>query len=267
MVEILKNFEQAAGRFSSIVLILPGMILAVFGLVIWLSGLRFRRVVPTLAVAITGSVAVSALGVRSPIMTFLPILVAIVLAALLPRLSTAVLLAELVAIVLFVVLAWPALVVRPANARSVSGNTNLPFSTGESIDLARAYGMDLTDNIKQAGRKLPSDKWVIVAVAGAVLFGLGLLFKDAAGALACSIFGTMLVWAGLVVLLMYKGSRPIRAIEHDAMAYGLAAGAMIAFAGVEQFLLCRRVAPERKTGIKRKNEDSFEDAKAGWRGE
>ncbi len=269
MVEILKSLEVAAGRFSTPVAVVPGVILVVLGLFIWLDGLRFRRVSLGLAVAFIGFLAVFVLGLRSPVIAVLPIIAAVAIAALFPRVFMAVLLAKLVTAIVFVVLAWPFITGSQGGTqpppRKVSTNSNLPFSFAESIDLARAYGMDLTDNIKQAGKQLPSGKWLIVGAVGLGLFVLGFIFKDVAGALACSLFGTLLIWLGLVTLLMYKGSRPVQRIEHDALAYGLGAVGMIAFAGVEQYLLCRQVKRRQETRKVKRRSESLEEA-PGWRG-
>jgi hypothetical protein len=270
VVEILKSLELAAGRFNPPVIVVPGVILTAFGLFIWLDGLRFRRISLGMAVVIFGVLSVFLMGIHSPIMVIMPIAAAVMVVTILPRVFMAVLLAKLVAVIVFFVLAWPFITASQGTAasppRKVNGNSNLPFSTSETIDLARAYGMDLTDNIKQAGKELPSNKWLIVGAVGLSAFVLGLFFKDVAGALACSLFGTLLIWAGLVILLMFKGSTPVQRIEHDALAYGLGAVGMIAFAGVEQYLLCRR-AERRRKARQPKGRLQPQEETPGWRGQ
>ena len=270
MIEILKSLELAAGRFHTPVLVVPGVILTALGLFIWLDGLRFRRVSLGFAAAMTGALAAFAMGIQSPVLIVLPIVAAVAIAVVLPRVFIAILLAKLVAVVVFLVLAWPFITGSQGAAasppRKVNGDSNLPFSARESIDLARAYGMDLTDNIKQAGKELPSSKWIIVGAVALGLFVLGFVFKDMAGALACSLFGTLLIWAGLVILLMYKGSTPVRWIEQNALACGLAAVGMIGFAGVEQFLLWRRAELRRKSRQPKRRLEPLKET-PGWRGQ
>ena len=55
MVEILKSFEQVASRFSPAVLIVPGLVMAVLGLVTWLAGMCLRRLV----LALVGATAIA----------------------------------------------------------------------------------------------------------------------------------------------------------------------------------------------------------------
>jgi hypothetical protein len=269
VIEILKSLELAATRFAPPVLITPGIVLVVLGLFIWLDGLRRRRISMVLAAAIVGAVLVFVMGLHSTAIAVLPIFVAVAVAALLPRLLMAALLAKLVAGIVFLVLAWG--FITDSNAagasppRKVDASSNLPFSVKETVDLARAYGMDLTDNIKQTGTKLPSNRWIIVGSVGLGLFVFGLIFRDVAGAIVCSLFGTLLVWAGLVILLMYKGSRPVQWIEHNAPVCGLAAFAMIAFAGLEQYLLWRK-AEHRRMSRQPKTRREYSDEAPGWRG-
>lgn len=264
MIEILENFEQVAGRLSPAVIVVAPVILTGAGLVIWLGGIGFRRVSLALAGVIIGGVFVFATGIRRPAVAVSSILAAAFVAVILPRLFTAVLSATLLSAVLFVVLAWPLLAAPASNVRTVSGQQS--FSARESLDLMRAYGLDLADNIKRAGKELVLVRWLIVVVVGLVLFASGLLFRHAAGALACSLLGTALIWVGLAVLLMYKGSMPVRRIEQNALAYGLAAVGMVAFGTLEQYALCRRA--DRKRKARRHEEEEHErKSKHSWRGE
>lgn len=266
MVEILKSFEQAAGRLSLAAIVLPGIVLAVVGLVIWLGGLRLRRVSLALTGLILGGVFVFTTSIHSPAVAGLSILAPVFVAVILPRLFTAVVLAKLVAGILFVILAWSLLSAPATNVRKVSGQQS--FSARESLDLLRAYGMDLTDNVKQVGRKLAFVNWLIVAVIGSAVFAVGLLFKHATGAMAFSALGTLLIWTGLAALLMFKGSMPIGRIEHDAMAYSLGAFGMVVFGTIEQFLLCRHADRKREARQHKKDdEEQAKESKRNWRGE
>jgi hypothetical protein len=217
-----------------------------------------------LAGLILGGVFVLATGIRSPAVAGLTILAAAFVAMILPRLFTAILLAKLVAGILFIVLAWTLLAT--ANVRTISGQQS--FSARESLDIVRAYGSDLTDNIMRAGQKMDFARWLVVAAVGSVVFASGLLFRHASGAIAFSILGTVLIWSGLGVLLMFKGSKPIERIEHNALAFGLGAAGMVVFGSLEQYMLCRHA--DRKRRAKRRKEQEQEQAqesKRSWRGE
>jgi len=56
MLEIAQNFEQMSGRLSPIVLITPGLTAVIVGLIVWLAGLRFRRIIVAVLGAFIGSV-------------------------------------------------------------------------------------------------------------------------------------------------------------------------------------------------------------------
>jgi hypothetical protein len=264
VVEILKSFEQTAGRLSPAVVVVPGIVMVAAGLVIWLGGLGLRRISLTLAALILGGVFVLATEIRSPAVAAMSVLAAVVVAMILPRLFTAVLLAQLVAAVLFIVLAWHLLTT--ADVRTVKGQQS--FSGRESLDLVRAYEADLADNIRHAGQKMDFARWLVVAVVGSAVFASSLLFRNATGAIAFSVLGTTLIWIGLGVLLMFKGSTPIERIEHIALAFGLAAAGMVVFGSLEQYALCSHADRRRKAKRRKEQEqEQAQESKRSWRGE
>ena len=57
-------------------------------------------------------------------------------------------------------------------------------------------------------------------------------------ALCCAVLGTTLVFAGMVLLLLYKGALPVDAISRKQPFYAAVFIAMIVFGTIEQFLLC-----------------------------
>jgi hypothetical protein len=98
------------------------------------------------------------------------------------------------------------------------------------------------------------------------LLVLGLLFVRPAGALTCSLLGTALIFAGLILLLIFKGSEPIVRIQQQGTYYGLVLVCMALFGALEQLLLCRPA----KCGAEGKGEKSHSrsgESKHGWRGQ
>ena len=261
MVEILKSFEQTAGRISPAVIIVPGIVVAAAGLIIWLGGLGVRRLSLALAALILGGIFVLSTAIHRPAVMVLSILAAMVAAMILPRLFTAILLAKLVGGILFIILAWHLL-----NNSFFNKDISQSTSARESINIVRSYGADLADNIKRAGQKMDLTRWLVVAVASLVVFASGLFFRNATGAITFSILGTTLIWIGLGVLLMFKGSRPVERIEHDALGFGFAAVGMVVFGSLEQYVLCRHADRKRKAK-QHENEKNAEETKHNWRGE
>jgi len=246
MVEILKSFEQVASRFDPPVLMVPGLVMVVLGLVAWLGGMCVRRLVLASFGAAAGAVAAVLIQGRSPAVIGLAAGGGALFGALLPRLSAAVLLASFgMAVTLVVIAPAPAV----AGYRLISG----PQETGqepagltvrEGLDVVQAYALNIMDRIRSILSGLEWADQAVLGAVGLVLLVLGLSLVRLAGALTCSAWGAALVFAGLTALLILKGSDPIALMERQGRFYGLVLLGMTAFGTLEQLVLCP--APKRR---------------------
>ncbi len=144
------------------------------------------------------------------------------------------------------------------------GRGDQKLAVHDSLSVIRSYSLDLVDSVRYAAGKLMPIHWAIVAAAAAGLLTLGVLFRHLAGAMSCAILGTALTFAGLTLLLIFKGSSPIRRMETAPLFYGLVFAGMTAFGTVEQFLLYRGTAekPKAKAG---KSGPGDGESKHSWR--
>jgi hypothetical protein len=267
MVEILRNFEQMAGRFPPAVLLAPGLALVALGLVVWLAGMCLRRLV--LALAGAGVVGMIALGTGSQnsVVIGLAIGAGAVLGALLPRLSTAVLLALLGTVVVLVTTV-PALPVEGSRLLSHQpepGPAAETFTVPESLDILRAHALDMADYAKAVARHLRLVDLAVSVAVGLMLLALGLFLPRLAGAMTCSMLGSSLIFAGLIVLLIFKGSGPIGLIQPQGAFYGLVLLGMATFGTVEQLVLCPWSGRKQKERSGRSGPQR-EKSEHGWRG-
>lgn len=261
MIEILNSFEQVADRLSPAVLIVPGLAMAVLGLVTWLAGMCMRRLVLGLVGAMTAGMAGLFLGRQNPAIACLAAAAGAGLGAILPRFFVAVFLAGLGAGVTLAVLArmHP---LQEAGARNFD-KIERRLTTRESLDVIQMYVLDIADRIRAIARGLPSMDLAVVAGVGVGLLALGLLFPRLAGALTCSVLGTGLVFTGLMLLLIDKGSAPISRMERQGPFFGLVLLAMIAFGTLEHLLLCP--PPGRGNGPSGRPRSRREEMGRGWR--
>jgi hypothetical protein len=117
---------------------------------------------------------------------------------------------------------------------------------------------------------MPAMVWAAAAVVIAlVLWKMltgGYFFWRLFSAVFCSASGTILVFAGMTLLLLYKGAAPAKSIAGKQSFYLAVVAGMFAFGTVEQLLLCRRFGkkPLRK---KQADKDKEEISKApqSWR--
>jgi hypothetical protein len=264
MVEILKSFEQVASRFSPAVLMAPGLAMVALGLVAWLAGMCRRRLVLGLVGALTGGLAGFLVGGQSLLIAGLAAAGSTVLGAGVPRLYVAVVLALFGVSVAFAVVARGQLFQTHGLLLSgqTLGQTNMRLTTRESLDAVQAYVLDVVDRIRAIARQLAPTDLAIIAGVGAGLLAVGLLLTHLAGALTCSLLGTGLVFAGMTLLLIFKGAAPVAGMERQAAFYGMVLLGMAAFGTLEQLLLCPR--PERE-GPPGRSRSRREESKRGWR--
>jgi hypothetical protein len=144
------------------------------------------------------------------------------------------------------------------------GRNDQKLTVHDSLNVIRSYSLDVVDSVRYAARKLMPIHWAVVAAAAAGLLTLGVLFRHLAGALSCAILGAALTFAGLTLLLIFKGSSPIRRMETVPLFYGLVFAGMAAFGTVEQFLLYRGTddKPKAKSG---KSSSGNGESKRSWR--
>jgi len=272
MLEILQDFESAIGgavRLSPVVLVGPGLVCVVVGLFIWLGGLGFRKLLVAVAGAISGGVfGFFAIGQNIVLATFAAVL-ATALAMVFERLFIAILTAALASVFAFVVLAGPyvensqqAALISPGEV-SVQGPA---ISARESAEKMKAYIINACQKIKHAGLQMPVYKWAIIMVLGLIFVVAGYSLWQLASALCCSVLGTMLIFAGMILLLLHKGALPVSIICSRPSFYATAFIAMTAFGTSEQLLLCKRQktrsAGKRQRG---KNKQEPDRKKESWR--
>lgn len=269
MFGLLQNFEQAAGRFSPILLIGLGIAALLVGLFIWLGGLGLARILCGVVGAVAGAVC-GLFVIRCTILSaaFLATVLA-TFAVIFERIFFIVLTAALATVVSFAILAWPYLGIPQQLSATNPGSVSVhepTLSINETIEVVRVYFINLHRELKQVRSWMPLHNWVMVAALAAVFLSIGFYLWRLTSALSCAALGTMLIFAGMVLLLLYKGSVPISSVCCKAPFYSGIFIAMTAFGTIVQLLLCRR-AKKRSTKRKESNGDREElgRAKHSWR--
>lgn len=269
MFNICLNFEHQAGSFSSIVLIAPGLIAVIAGLFVWIGGIGFRRTL----IAIVGAVAGAVLGLfisgRNPLLIITSAFIAAFAAVVLEKIIITVITALLAAILAFTVLT--ALNVEsypnaPQNPQYQNTGDNVTLSTKQSIEMINAFAMDFTNQVKNDSRKLPPYAWIIIAASALMFVFVAFYFWRLASALCCATLGTIIIFAGMILLLLYKGAAPITHIFNNNAFYGIVFAAMTAFGAIAQLALCK--IPEKqapKTSHSKDNKSEPGKKTVSWR--
>ena len=262
MLEIFQNFEQAATRFAPLVLIVPGLATVAVGLFVWLRGLGLRRPLAGLVGGISGAICGFFLISRNIVTAAVTAGAAALAAIIFERLIITLLLAALAAVFCFAFLARPYM--KTADAAASSDQSVMPqqgptMSAQESIQAVKAYAVSFSNKVKDVCSQMPVYNWAIIVVSAVIFIVPGFLFWRLASALFSAALGTLLIFAGMILLLSYKGSAPISKIANRSSFYTTVFIAMIAFGTFEQLLLCRRAERESRrkkqaTGDKHESE-------------
>ncbi|MCJ7778762.1 MAG: hypothetical protein MUP16_10655, partial [Sedimentisphaerales bacterium] len=238
-------FEHVATGLAPVILILPGIITVIIGLFIWLGGMSFKRTIFGLIGAASGALCGYFIVRHNFITTAVSAALAALVAVILERLFMALILAVLAGIVLFDILAGP--YVNPPQQRRIEDSesdhpqASLEAATlHQSIETVKAYAADFSGVIKGACSQMPAFRWAVLTGAIVVVLTAGFWFRNLTAALCCAVLGTALIFAGMVLLLLYKGSAPITRIADKGSLYATVSVAMIAFGTIEQLILCRR---------------------------
>ncbi len=266
MIEVFKSFEQVAGRFNPLVLIVPGLALVALGLFVWLGGLGLRRVLFVLLGAAAGGLTALLAVSENSMIAGASAVVAAFLAAMFQRAFAALLLGLLSLAVSFVVLAYPYL---QEHQGSLVAGENLDrsprLSVRDSLSVAHAYGLDLKDGVRHAAGRLTPGHWAIIAAAAAGMLTLGALFQSLGGALSCATLGTTMIFTGLLLLVIFKGTAPVGRLADRPAFYGLVFVGMAAFGTLEQLSLCRRAGQHESKAKPGKSKSAKNESKRSWR--
>lgn len=272
MLEILQSFESTVGeaaRVRPLVLVGPGAAAVGVGLFVWLGGLGLRKLLVAIAGAITGGIFGFVLIGSGVVPVAASAVAAAVIARVFERVFIMVLAAALAAAIGFAVLAGPCIESPQAVSAVNQDGASARTTTGEGaagMEELKAYAVDAGGRIKRAALQMPVQKQAIIALLAVIFLVGGLIFWRPTAALCFSVLGAILIFAGMILLLLYKGAAPVGRISSQPLIYTGIFAAMALFGTVEQLLLCRgaKKQPARPKKAGEKKEES-QDTRRSWR--
>jgi signal transduction histidine kinase len=114
-------------------------------------------------------------------------------------------------------------------------------------------------SFRQSWSEMPLYGWAIVGAPVVIILFTGVYLRRITSALCCALFGTALLFAGMILLLLYKGALPITDMSNRTLFYVALFVAMTAFGTFEQLMLC----PAAKTVAKKKQQQEREEEASG----
>ena len=231
MLEIARDIEQTAASFSPVLSIALGLACVTAGLFVWLGGLGFRKLLVVIVGAVAGAIVGSFIASRNLVSAMASVALAAGLALIFERLFISILAVASAAVVTFVI-------------------------------LAGVYKADLSDGLKQACLQMPLYSWPVIAAVAAISIAGAFYLWRVTSALCCAAIGTLLIFAGMILLLLHKGAAPVGYIAGRGLFFAAVFVAMTAFGTLEQLLFCQPAAKKRATNKKDQEPDA---APTGWR--
>jgi uncharacterized membrane protein YjjP (DUF1212 family) len=265
MLEIARQLEQAAVSFNPVVLIAPGLVIVLLGLFVWLGGLGFRKVLAAIVGSAGGGICGFFISGQNIIPTVISAGLSAVIAIVLERAFIAILAGVLAAVLGFGILAGPYL----ANAdgvTSVEWDKTQILGTQQTVEETEVYIAHFATEAERIFSQVPRYERVAIAALAVICAAVGFFCERLTSAFCCATLGTILIFAGMIMLLLYKGAAPISRICQNQLYYLGVFAAMTAFGMIEQLLLCQRIK-ERLARKKEKNKgkEEPEAVSRNWR--
>ncbi|MGB8286002.1 MAG: hypothetical protein WCE22_04805 [Candidatus Aquirickettsiella gammari] len=264
MFEALNEFQNAAQTFNPMTLVIPGVLCVILGIVIWLAGTKFTRILAIIFGFAGGAVGAFYLFPRHQApATITAAVIGGLVVMVVHRFITAI---AGIAILVIVGLAFfvgsyfndrAAGVHSPEPAKVTVKLT--PLQTAEQIKVRASNAADVLFVLV---KRLPLMGWPAVAIAVVVLALLGIFLGRLIVAVGCSSLGTSMIFAGMVSLLLYKGSMPLTYIYMQSSRFCAIFFGMAVVGTISQMILCRpsklKIVKEHEKEIEKKKHNPGE---------
>jgi hypothetical protein len=256
MSDFLRQFQESAFTLSPVVLAGAGFMLVWLGLFLWLGGLRWLKFLAGFAAAAVGyAVALHFAGQQTMVLVVAAVIAGLI-GIVLEKIAGVIVAAATAALIVNLLLALPML--NDAGTwNDIPRMQNAAPSVVESLTTLEVYGRYLIEKGMQAVQSLGKVGYTAGIIAAMAVVGIGFAIPRGICALMCAIFGTAAIATGLLLLLLYKGSKPVDYIlECQGMLWTIAL-AMVGFGMLIDLALCpgrpkkKNALEEKKTGDKK----------------
>jgi hypothetical protein len=237
MLELLSQFERAAMHFDAFALVVPGIICVAAGFFLWLGGMGHKISLALISGAAAGGACGLLISGRNLVTSAIAASVGAAAALFISRVFVALMAGILGTALSFIFIISPYL----AEAESFQYKTadegqRLDFV--QTAEVAKAFGSYTYKLVETGKREMAT--WFIPPAIGLIFLAGGFLAKRITWTVCCSIVGTVLIFAGLILLLLYEGSEPISSIVEHRPFYRAVTAAMIAIGVLAQVVLSHR---------------------------
>lgn len=254
MLESLQQIENLSSQLHIWVFAALGVFIVLIGLIVWLAGLRQSRLLAAIAGAIAGLIAgMTFAKAKGPTAIAITTTSGALLGLFLDKFVIVIVGALIVVVAGLLVATGAHIEVTGNQSHAQTGNDALGLGQilQTTTDIISAYANQVCVAIKDAS----AGALAASGFAGLVVVGVGFFWARFVAAAVYASVGTSLIFVGMVIVLLFKGSDPITRISEQANIYGIAAGCMVIFGTSMQMVLC---PAKRKEKHKTENTDGEE---------
>lgn len=250
----LRQFQDSVYHLSPIVLIGVGFVLIWIGLSLWLGGLKWLKILAAFAGAGVGY-ALANTCTEKQIYVIIGFAVIGGFIALWIEKTVVVLgVAVLAAILVNMLMAWPTLSEAKTweDAPKIEVSKETSPSIVESLTVLENYTRYAGQKSIQTIQSLGGIGYTAAVIAILVVLGIGLALPRGICALGCAVVGVSWIALGLLLLLLYKGAKPIDYVIQQADVLAVTAAIMVAFGTLVDLALCPDTS-KKKSGMSDKS--------------
>ena len=269
MLDILEKFQQLAIHFQPQLLVIPGLLLVLVGLCVWLAGLRWRKLIAAIAAALfVGCIVKNFTGYSFIVIATVSIVFAII-AAVIEKIAMSVLAILIAVFITLSFFAWPGVTydetIADANSDPNSAILWSEYDLTEGIipapkamEITVSHFNSFANGIRNSFANLSSINFAFAGFAAILVVVITLILPNTMMALTGAFIGTVLIAEGMFLLLLYKGSDPVTIVSREPVSYAMILAAMVAFGALIQILL---QVPLRKPATIQKKDDNKGETK------
>ena len=251
MLETLRQIEELASGLRMWTFASVGIAVGLAGLIIWLGGLRISRAIACLLGAAAGAIGGIFIA-QSQGLIAIPIAATIcgLLGLFLDKFMLVVIAMMIVTLGGLIFAVSPQLDQIIFDQRQLSNNISDGDILGVKGILLEAKNCVITycQQVISALRTVSIKALIISVIAGVAVGVIGIFQSRLVVAAMCSSLGAMLIFAGMIIVLFFKGAEPITRISWKADLYRIVLVCMIVFGTCVQIMLCpAKIQKSKKT--------------------
>ncbi|MFA5291966.1 MAG: hypothetical protein WC496_02915 [Phycisphaerae bacterium] len=271
MFEALEYYQSLAEKFDSRILTVPGIVVVIVGLCVWLAGLRWRKILGALAGGGFFAALAVSIGSYSTGIVLAVILIGTVIGALIEKVMLGIFGASAAAVIVLVVISTNLRAKQYSDIEYLNSlqepteedilsqrycprwpeyeQRDIVISPPQAADITRqmaSYVMaKIFDDIKSSSAGAFASAAFVMLAAAFAAFIIPRTFI----AVVSSSLGSAVIFAGMIMLLFYKGSKPVNYIAEKSHFYIMVLAVMAAFGSIVQLVLSPPVAEQTKENM------------------